>query len=53
MMRRFLRDEGGATAIEYALIGGFIALAIIAALGVLGESLLQTFTKVDNALPKS
>ena len=43
MLRKFLRDEGGATAIEYGLIAGFIALAIIAAVGMTGERLVALF----------
>ena len=41
MLRKFLRDEDGATAIEYGLIAGFIALAIIAAVGMTGERLID------------
>ena len=41
MLRKFLRDESGATAIEYSLIAGFIALAIIAAVGLTGQRLLE------------
>ena len=41
MLLKFLRDEGGATAIEYSLIAGFIALAIIAAVGLTGQRLLE------------
>ena len=37
MLRKFLRDESGATAIEYSMIAGFIALAIIAAVGQTGQ----------------
>ena len=40
MLGKFLRDESGATAIEYSLIAGFIALAIIAAVGMTGQRLL-------------
>ena len=43
MLRKFLRDENGATAIEYSLIAGFIALAIIAAVGLTGQRLVQLF----------
>jgi pilus assembly protein Flp/PilA len=39
----FPRDESGATAIEYSLIAGFIALAIIAAVGLTGQRLVQLF----------
>ena len=41
MLRKFRRDESGATAIEYSLIAGFIALAIIAAVGSTGQRLVQ------------
>lgn len=51
-MARFLSDRSGSTAIEYALIGGFIFLAIVVGLTVVGESLNQTFTTVDKAFPK-
>ena len=43
MLRKFLRDDDGATAIEYSLIAGFIALAIIAAVGLTGERLVELF----------
>ena len=43
MLGKFLRDEDGATAIEYGLIAAFIALAIIAAVGMTGEQLVALF----------
>jgi pilus assembly protein Flp/PilA len=43
MLGNFPRDEAGATAIEYSLIAGFIALAIIAAVGLTGQRLVQLF----------
>ena len=56
MLRKFLRDENGATAIEYSLIAGFIALAIIAAVGMTGDRLVALFEKsysgVDAALTR-
>jgi pilus assembly protein Flp/PilA len=48
--KKFLRDESGATAIEYGLIAAGIAVAIIAAVQGLGDKLTATFTKVDAAL---
>jgi pilus assembly protein Flp/PilA len=39
---RFLENEDGATAIEYSLIAGFIALAIIAAVGSIGSILVAS-----------
>lgn len=48
--RKFLRDESGATAIEYGLIAAGIAVAIIAAVQGLGTKLTSTFTSVEGAL---
>jgi len=47
---RFLKDESGATAIEYGLIAAGIAVAIIAVVQGLGSKLTSTFTSVQNAL---
>jgi pilus assembly protein Flp/PilA len=46
----FVLDETGATAIEYALIGALVAVAIIAALTTLGSQLQTTFSEVSNNL---
>ncbi len=46
----FLKDESGATAIEYGLIAGLIAVVIIAALTTLGTALSNKFTEVTNNL---
>jgi pilus assembly protein Flp/PilA len=48
--RRFLKDDSGATAIEYGLIAAGISVAIIAVVQGVGGKLVSTFTKVDNAL---
>jgi pilus assembly protein Flp/PilA len=50
MLHKFLRDEAGATAIEYGLIAAGIAVAIIAVVQGLGSKLNSTFTSVQNAL---
>ena len=47
----FLRDESGATAIEYTLIAGGIALVIIAAVNSVGSTLNDTFKEVESILP--
>ena len=44
MIKSFISDESGATAIEYGLIAGLVAVAIIAALTALGTSLDGLFT---------
>ena len=49
-IKRFIRDESGATAIEYGLIAALLAVAIIGALGLLSEELEATFTKVQTTL---
>ena len=50
MLRSFLRDESGATAIEYGLIAGLIAVVIIGALTVTGTSLKSVFETVSGEL---
>ena len=47
---RFLKDESGATAIEYGLIVALIAVVIIAAVTAIGGTLQGTFEDVDAAL---
>lgn len=49
-VRGFLRDESGATAIEYGLIAAIISVAIIVALTSLQGSLTNTFNAVTDAL---
>lgn len=50
VLGRFLKDESGATAIEYGLIAAGISVAIIAAVQTLGTSLNSTFGSVTAAL---
>ncbi len=45
--KRFLKDESGATAIEYGLIASLIAVAIISAASNLGKNVSNTFGKVQ------
>jgi pilus assembly protein Flp/PilA len=52
MFGKFLRDESAATAIEYSLIAGFIALAIIAAVGMTGQRLVELFESLIPALTR-
>jgi pilus assembly protein Flp/PilA len=53
MLRNFLCDESGATAIEYGLIAALIALAIIAAVGSTGQKLVALFQSLIPALTLS
>ena len=52
MLKKFLHDEGGATAIEYGLIAALIALAILAAVGMTGERLITLFESLIPALTR-
>lgn len=47
--RRLLKDCTAATAIEYAIIAGTLAIAIVAAVRGIGSSLNSTFTSVSTA----
>jgi pilus assembly protein Flp/PilA len=47
---RFVRDQSGATAIEYGLIAAGISVAIIAVVQGLGSSLKTTFASVSGAI---
>jgi pilus assembly protein Flp/PilA len=49
-IRRFIRNQEGATAIEYGLIAAGISVAIIAVVQTLGSNLNTTFTSVSTAL---
>ena len=50
LIKRFLKNESGATAIEYGLIAAGISVAIIAVVQGLGTNLNSTFTAVSSAL---
>ena len=45
-----LREEEGATAIEYGLIAALVSVAAIAALGAMGQNLSLMFSTVSSAL---
>lgn len=50
LVARFVKDESGATAIEYGLIAAGIAVAIITVVQTVGSNLSGTFSSVANAL---
>lgn len=50
LLVRFVRDESGATAIEYGLIAGLIAVVIIAAVTLVGTDVQAVFTSISNAI---
>ncbi|MGQ0662218.1 MAG: Flp family type IVb pilin [Pseudomonadota bacterium] len=51
-LRRLCGDKAGVTAIEYGLIAGAIAVAIIAVVLALGEDIKALFTKTSGAMKK-
>ena len=50
LIKRFIREEDGVTAIEYGLIAALIALVIAAAVILVGNQLKITFNKIANCL---
>ena len=50
LVTRFVKDESGATAIEYGLIAAGISVAIIVAVNGLGGTLNNTFSNVNTQL---
>jgi pilus assembly protein Flp/PilA len=50
LMRSFVKDEDGATAIEYGLIAGLIAVVIIGAVTTVGTNLSSKFNTIATAL---
>jgi len=50
MIKSFLRDESGATAIEYGLIAALISVVIITAVRLVGTNLSTTFNSVATAI---
>jgi pilus assembly protein Flp/PilA len=50
LVSRFLKDESGATAIEYGLIAAGISVVILVAVQAVGTNLNTTFTTIGTAL---
>jgi pilus assembly protein Flp/PilA len=50
MMLRLVREDDGATAIEYGLIAGLVAVVIIGALAMTGDSLQMIFSGIGETL---
>jgi pilus assembly protein Flp/PilA len=50
LLSRFLRDQAGATAIEYCLIAVGISIVIVAAVNGIGTTLNTAFTSVNSSL---
>jgi pilus assembly protein Flp/PilA len=50
LLARFVKDESGATAIEYALIAAGIGIAIITAVNALGTAISSKFDSIKTSL---
>ena len=53
LLRRLIKEESGATAIEYGLIAALIAVAIIGALTALGGNLEDLFNSISDKVEES
>ena len=49
-VQAFIADEDGVTALEYGMIAALIAGAIVTVVGLLGDSVEATFTKIKDAM---
>lgn len=49
--RRFMKDESGATMVEYGVMVALIAAVSVAIIGTLGGKVTTAFTTTSNALP--
>jgi pilus assembly protein Flp/PilA len=50
LVTKFVKDDSGATAIEYGLIAAGISVAIVTVVGTVGTKLNATFTTIANAI---
>ena len=48
ILKRFLKDQSGATAIEYGLIGVLVAVATVGGITALGSTVNNTFSTMSN-----
>ncbi len=51
LLKTLIQDRAGATSIEYAIIGGFLGVAIVACMGAIAPKLGQLFAQVSALFP--
>ena len=51
VIRRFYKDESGTSSIEYAILVGCIAVAIISAVGIFGQAVNGLYTNANTKFP--
>ncbi len=50
MLQTFLKDDSGATTIEYGFIAGLVSIAILAAVMSLGDSVTQAYDQINDGM---
>lgn len=50
LIARFMKDEEGQDLIEYALVGGLVAVAAVTAIGLIGTNVNRVFTAIKDKL---
>lgn len=50
IVKRFIKEESGATMVEYAILVALIAVAVIVTVGFLGQKIDSTFQRVTKAM---
>lgn len=53
LLNNFIKDESGATAIEYGLIAALIAVALVSVMGILSGDLTTAFNNIGTSLKKT
>ncbi|WP_176929226.1 Flp family type IVb pilin [Paraburkholderia lycopersici] len=53
LIKKFIKSEEGVTALEYGLIAGLIAIAIVSGATMLGDTLNSTFQQIGNTISAS
>lgn len=52
LIRRFASDEQGLESVEYAVLGGLLVVAIVAAVAILGPAIQAGFQKIADDIPQ-
>ena len=53
LINKFLKNEQGASAIEYGLIAALISIVLVVSLGLVGERLEEVFNAIEEKLSES
>ncbi len=53
MLKRFMTDETGATAIEYALIGGLFSIVIVASVAAVGDEYVNVYDIIETVMSEN